>query len=801
MMQYKTILSLYLACGLSLAVPAGIVGGAERLVLVRDGRPSASIVVAKEAGAVPWFAADQLRYHIEKITGARLPVVTDDVRPEGVRILVGASRQTAELGFRNGDFKPQEYTIAFRPNALVLMGFDREDDSFPVRVTGRYERTDGKFGKAVEFGETCRALSVAGHGFSDAAGTLSAWVRLGAERREAGTIFRLDGNPWTYHIVDLQGAGIRYVFFDGTAGQSVTSPALAAGWHHVCATHDAAAGKIELFVDGASCGTARYGRSTCANAALLHVGAFLSDGQAHNRFLGAIDDVVLSRVARAPASNWADTPAATDGDTLVALRFDEESGPPRESAGRGRVAAVPALEDAFAPQGTCYAVFDFLERCCDVRWYAPTELGMVFPTRATLEVGGADIRRSPAFEFRHHAPSGIAHAYVGLSAQPGDVDLRLFLSRRRLGGRNFMTNHSFYDFYDRFWDKNAGRPDIFEGRRAEYFAQGYDGRPPQLCYTSPALVAQVVKDARAKLDGGADFVQLVPMDNDQQCRCKDCQALLDKENSSRQFSTGKASGLFWTFANAVAREVGRSHPDKFVGTIAYYDYAFPPSFAVEPNIQVGPCLHTRNWWCPAMERNDMAFYKGWCAKAPGRLHCVWLYQCFPYERGDVQGFFAFPGFHAHTLARQFPRFAADKVRGIFLCGVADYIDGYLTFRSLDDPAFDVDAALAEFFTRYYGPAAAPMRRLYDEIERTYTNPANYPQPVQKEDAHFHQDEEIAWKYLGTRERLAAWAPLMAEAKALAAASEEKARVAIFENDIWKPMLAARGRWEGKAEKR
>jgi len=156
-----------------------------------------------------------------------------------------------------------------------------------------------------------------------------------------------------------------------------------------------------------------------------------------------------------------------------------------------------------SPQGTCYAVYDFLERCCDVRWYAPTELGLVCPTRATLEVSGADLRRQPVFEFRHQAPSGIAKAYVGLSAKPTAVEQRLFVARRRLGGKSFMTNHSFYDFYDRFWEKNPQRPDLFEARHPEYWAHGYQNKPPQLCYTSPSLLAQVVKDARAKLDAGA----------------------------------------------------------------------------------------------------------------------------------------------------------------------------------------------------------------------------------------------------------------------------------------------------------
>ena len=782
------------------AGPAGA-DVSRRLTLVRDGRPAAAIVIGAEAGFAPSFAAWELQLHIRKITGAELPIATDRDPPAGTRILVGAGRLTEALGLRGDAFKPQEYLIAFRPDTLVLMGCDRRDDAYPVCLDGRPERVEGRFGKALEFGGACRALSVEGPGFSDEAGTLEAWVWLGPRRLDAGTIFRLDGNPWTYHIVDTRGETVCYTVYDGSAGRSVASPKLADGWHHLCAVHDAAKGEFELFVDGASCGAAAYTLTTCAAAPYLHLGAFVSDGVARNRFVGRIDAARLSRVARAPSPGRADAPGAVDADTTVALDFDEESGPPREGSGRFRRPSPPPLRDAFEARGTCDAAFDFLERFCGVRWYAPTDLGLVHPTRATLQVEGADVRRAPAFEFRHHAPSGIAHAYVGLAPAPSDEELRLFVCRRRLGGRNFMTNHSFYDYYDRFWERNPARPDLFEGRWTEFFARGYEGRPPQLCYTDRSLAAQVVADARARLDQGAEYVQLVPMDNDQHCRCEACRALFDEENRSRHFSSGKASALFWTFANRVARELRASHPEGRVGALAYFDYAFPPPFELEPNILVGPCLHTRNWWCPAMERNDLAFYKGWCAKAPGRLHCLWLYQCFPYERGDVYGFRAFPGFHAHTLGRQFRMFAADGVRGIFLCGVADYIDGYLTLRSLDDPFFDIDAALEEFFTGYYGPAGPAMRRLYLEIERVYMDPANYPEAVRTEDAHFHQTEEMAWRYLGTRERLAAWGALLEEAEAAARSAEQKERVAVFRKDLWGPMAAGRAQWEAKRGER
>ena len=773
---------------------------APKLTLVRDGQPSATIVVAKTAGHTPWFAAGELQYHIQKITGATLPIVTDDAAVRGPRILVGASRETDKFGLRKADFQPQEYLIGFRPDALVLMGHDRENDSFPVRVIGQPPRAEGKFGQSLAFTGT-QALSISSHGFSDEAGTLEAWVWLGPERRDAGTIFRLDGSPWTYHIVDTQGDSLRYVVYDGKTGRSVTSAKLTNGWHHLCATHDAAVGRMELFVDGTSCGTSAFTRSSCSNAPVLLIGAFVGDGKPGNGFRGRLDEVHVSCAARPPSADWASKPHAIDADTRVRLSFDEDSGPPRELSGYPRQTTPPSLEDDMTPQATCYAVYDFLERFCEVRWYAPTELGMVFPTRATLEVSGADLRRQPTFEFRHHAPNGISKAYVGLSPKPSAEERRLFIARRRLGGKSFFTNHSFYDFYDRFWEKNPERPDRFEGRREEFWAQGYSKKkPPQLCYTSPQLIAQVVKDARAKLDAGADYVQLVPMDNDRQCQCANCQALIDHENKSRQFSTGKSSGLFWSFANAVAREVRQSHPGKNVGALAYFDYAFPPHFAVEPNILVGPCLHTRNWWSPSMERNDMAFYHGWLQKAPGRLHCVWLYQCFPDEIAENNKFHPFPGFHAHTLSRQFQMFAQDKVRGFFLCGVASYIDGYLTFRCLDDPAFDVDRALDEFFTLYYGPAAAPMKELYLGIEKTYMTPANYPLTVQKDDLHFHQTEEMAWKYLGTPDRMANWAKLLEKAQAAARTPEQKQRVDIFAKDLWADMLAGQEKWAAKQKR-
>ncbi|MEK7858934.1 MAG: DUF4838 domain-containing protein [Elusimicrobiota bacterium] len=88
------------------------------ITLVDDGSPRATIVVAKDAlsaspdptsGAIPnaqpaadkiAAAARDLQAYIEKISGARLPIVSDETRPRGAVILVGRSALTRPLDGR-----------------------------------------------------------------------------------------------------------------------------------------------------------------------------------------------------------------------------------------------------------------------------------------------------------------------------------------------------------------------------------------------------------------------------------------------------------------------------------------------------------------------------------------------------------------------------------------------------------------------------------------------------------------------------------------------------------------------------
>jgi hypothetical protein len=134
---------------MGLAVLAMAVGGSIRgtaaIVLVQDGAPKATIVIAKASLSAPTdpalayvaqpesnkvaAAARDLQVYIEKMTGAKLPVVGDDQSPQGTLILVGRSALTKDFdGKIPTGMTPlceeEGYVIVAKAGRLLLAGND-----------------------------------------------------------------------------------------------------------------------------------------------------------------------------------------------------------------------------------------------------------------------------------------------------------------------------------------------------------------------------------------------------------------------------------------------------------------------------------------------------------------------------------------------------------------------------------------------------------------------------------------------------------------------------------------------------
>ena len=91
--------------------------------LVKDGNPLSEIVVAgKNVPAGTLLAARDLQLHLEKISGAKLPIVTPDRAKAQNLICVGESEITRKAGYKMPDFKRSGYDIQVKGNLIVLTG-------------------------------------------------------------------------------------------------------------------------------------------------------------------------------------------------------------------------------------------------------------------------------------------------------------------------------------------------------------------------------------------------------------------------------------------------------------------------------------------------------------------------------------------------------------------------------------------------------------------------------------------------------------------------------------------------------
>ena len=118
-----------------LVLLGGGVLSANAVDIVRDGQPVGEIVLAEDTTRMPKLAARELQTYIEKISGAKLPIVDAPTSGVSPQIYVGKSKFTDELGLKTDDLKHGAFLMASGPDWLALLGPDK--DYVPVEPWGR----------------------------------------------------------------------------------------------------------------------------------------------------------------------------------------------------------------------------------------------------------------------------------------------------------------------------------------------------------------------------------------------------------------------------------------------------------------------------------------------------------------------------------------------------------------------------------------------------------------------------------------------------------------------------------------
>ena len=171
---------------------------------------------------------------------------------------------------------------------------------------------------------------------------------------------------------------------------------------------------------------------------------------------------------------------------------------------------------AYAYHGSLFAVWDFLEDYCGVRFYY-RETGTTYTPRPTLSVTAKDYDHTPPPDaFRELNPEKIKPLF---EVSPRSQALWRFRWRQcRYYG---FTNHNEYSIYYAHWSK-AQSPRLaaaFREEKHDLFAHNYGGKrygvdgnirrqfpddpdvPPHLCYSNPETVAYYAEEALTYLRG------------------------------------------------------------------------------------------------------------------------------------------------------------------------------------------------------------------------------------------------------------------------------------------------------------
>ncbi len=460
------------------------------------------------------------------------------------------------------------------------------------------------------------------------------------------------------------------------------------------------------------------------------------------------------------------------------------------------------LPDHWEEKGTLHAVYDLLENHMGVRFFSANSYGTHYPKKQTLELTITEVRRKPFMHYRDMAgnpdsqQNRTAHllkknsddeknflelAFAPVRQRNPENDkavsiaernqAKLFLLRRKFGGKVMKCNHSLMHYFSMYLNKD--NKDFVE-YHPEYFAQGYELGPMQLCFTNREVINLVAREAELYFSGkptgkyrwGKDNFAVVPNDIGVQCQCPECLKLQQKGTAS--------SELIFHFVNEIAKKVGQANPDKTVSCLAYQDYEEIPNIELNPNIAVHYC------WTTNREPASRPFYLvqqdrlvRWAAKKPPHGLYLWLYNTFPNERTEKMGWNCFPGFFARQAAAQYKLFEKLGVKGIFHCGWGQELESYLSLRMMDDPGLDAGRLIGEYFELNFGPAAVPMRDFYELAENLYLSEENTDDLP-----------EIHWGRLGTPANMEKLRNHIEKARELATESPYRERVELWNRGIW-----------------
>lgn len=387
------------------------------------------------------------------------------------------------------------------------------------------------------------------------------------------------------------------------------------------------------------------------------------------------------------------------------LKLDDIDSPTKEGV-RIVVEANRILIAGQSEAATLKAVCRLLEHL-GCRYFMDTPLGEVFPTGPNLSVAPVTITEKPGLLYRN--PKGPSWMGGHWKAWNG------------AGGEDFAHAHS--------WGRYI--PKGLFAEHPEYFAMGADGKRKDgdwLCTSNPGAREVFARGVVGVIKGGVKNPSISPPDGRGYCHCPACKAQDDPKVIEPSSGTVAVSTRYADFFDDVARRVAKEAPGSTLSFYVYADYTQPPTRTTKlaPNLcaVIAPIRYCRlhalgDPACPS-RKQQVEMIDGWAKVAP-KLG----YYNYMYNLADA----TFPMFKFTPCKVEFPALA-DRGLAFMTIEVLSnwYLYGpqiYLSLRMAYDPRLDPVAVMDDYYAKFYGPAAAPMKAYWTGIDEATTKLGNH----------------------------------------------------------------------------
>ena len=348
--------------------------------------------------------------------------------------------------------------------------------------------------------------------------------------------------------------------------------------------------------------------------------------------------------------------------------------------------------------GTSHGVYDVLTRELGVMWGMPDPLFADIPAWSDVEIRAQDRTETPAFGFRVFSgternwerrqkidPAGPVLPYYGHGHNLFNI----------LPPSKYADHPEYYALYD--------------GKRNVPEKDGHTHIQP--CLTNEEVIRITIATVRKHFDEHpqASTYSLCPNDSDKFCECPSCRALDDTMGEYR--GRRMNSNSYFHYVNAVAEEVLKTHPDRYLGTYAYWTTELVPHNVshLPPNVVVYLTQDSSQCFDPEYEARDRQILADW-SKVADHL-AVYDYYGLSWHT---------PRYYPGIVARTLPHLPTVNVKGFYCETYPHWANTapqhYLASRLLWDTSEDPEAILDEWFQRMFREAAPKMKEFYQCLE-------------------------------------------------------------------------------------